>query len=96
MNGSEIAQPSIAQSTTDHDLLIKLNANVENMTTTLHSYTSSTSVTLQDHESRIRLLETANSEIKGGQKSQKNQITIVAVVGGLMGTILAIIQFIRG
>lgn len=90
MNGSE------ATSTADHDLLIQVDTNVKNMQNTLHAYTNTTSQMMQDHETRLRIVETANSEIRGAQKSQKNLLVIVSVIGGLIGTALTIITFMRG
>lgn len=84
-----------ATPTTDHDLLIRLNEKVENLNLTVASYASASSTSTTDHENRIRLLETANSELKGAQKSQARTQAIIATVGGVIGTVLAVMQFIN-
>ena len=78
----------------DHDLLIEVNTNVKNLTTTLNGYTSTANQITQDHELRLRALEADNQLIKGGQRTQKSALSVIAVVGGVVATALAIIQFL--
>lgn len=80
----------------DHDLLIEVNANVKSLSTTVHESLRSTSIMLQDHETRVRSLELDNSIFKGGQKSQKNSLNTLAIIGGLVSVAVVVIVFIRG
>lgn len=85
--------------TNDHDLLIEVNANVKNLTATLHQYTSAANQTITDHESRLRVLEnnqtTYMSEIKGAQDSQKRALLFISIVGGIASTVSIVLSLLR-
>jgi len=80
--------------TADHDLLITLNANVINLTTSINASTLSNTTINTDHETRIRGLEASDQQSKGALKSQKNQMMIISFVFGAVSIALAIIQFL--
>jgi len=80
----------------DHDLLIEVNANVKNLNHTMQSFTSATNTMMTDHETRLRALESDNSQLKGTQKSQRNMLNAVSIIGGLLAIAITVIQFIRG
>jgi len=80
----------------DHDLLIEVNTNVKNLTTTLHSYTSAASLQAQDHEQRLRTLEAANQKLEGAQKSQKSFLNWVSVIGAVAMVALTVVMVLRG
>lgn len=82
--------------TADHDLLIEVNTNVKNLTSSMQAYTSATNQVTQDHEHRIRSLESESQQIKGAQKSQKNFMAVVASVGGVISVTIGIILFLQG
>lgn len=80
--------------TNDHDLLIEVNTNVKNLTSTLNSYTQAANTTMNDHETRIRVLETDNQQLRGSQKNQRLMLSILSAVVGVGGIVLAVIQLI--
>lgn len=80
----------------DHDLLIEVSTTVKNMNTTLAAYNTNTSNSINDHETRVRLLEADNQQIKGAQKNQRMWLAVLGAVVGIGGLVLGIIQFIRG
>ena len=80
----------------DHDLLIEVNTNVKNLAATLGQYTDSNNRVTQDHELRIRSLESENQQLKGADKSRKNQMAVMGTVFGAISITLALIMFIRG
>lgn len=82
-------------STADHDLLIEVNANVKNLTTTITAYTEANNRTTQDHEIRIRGLEAENQQLRGAQKAQANWMKIIGTVGGLISLALGILSFVK-
>ena len=82
--------------TADHDLLIEVNTNVKNLTSSMQAYTSATNQVTQDHEHRIRALENENQQLKGAQKSQKNNMNVIAFVGGLISLAIGITLFVQG
>jgi hypothetical protein len=77
---------------TDHDLLIEVSTNVKNLTTSINTSTLATTQVTQDHEHRIRLLESSDQQHEGAEKSQRNQLTILGIVGALID--VAITAFI--
>jgi len=79
----------------DHDLLIEVNTNVKNLTTTIGSYTDANNRTSQDHENRLRVVESARQQLEGAQKSQKIQIAIIGTLGGVVSVVLGVISFIK-
>jgi len=83
-------------STADHDLLIEVNTNVKNLANTLNAYTDSNNRLTQDHELRIRGLETEIQQMKGAQKSQKNQMAVLGTIFGLVSVVITIVLFVRG
>lgn len=78
----------------DHDLLIEVNTNVKNLTATLNTYTQAANTTMNDHETRIRVLETDNQQLKGSQKNQRMMLSVLSAVVGVGGIVLAAIQLI--
>lgn len=84
-----------SSSPSDHDVLIALNANVENLAKLLTSHIEANNQLNRDHESRIRQLENENQQLKGAQRSQKTQMSVVSWAGGLIGVILTIWGFIK-
>lgn len=82
--------------TADHDLLIEVNTNVKNLTSSMQAYTSATNQVTQDHEHRLRTLETESQQLKGAQKSQKNFINIVAALGAVISIVLGVVTFMQG
>lgn len=81
-------------SATDHDLLIELNANVKNLSSSLNSYTDSNNRITQDHEARLRVLEAENQKLQGAQHQQKVHMNVVSWVGGLIGVALTVWSFL--
>lgn len=82
--------------TADHDLLIEVNTNVKNLTSSMQAYTSATNQVTQDHEHRIRTLESEHQQMVGAQKSQKNFMNVIAAVGGVISIVITVIVFMRG
>ena len=82
--------------TADHDLLIEVNTNVKNLTSSMQAYTSATNQVTQDHEHRIRTLESESQQMKGAQKSQKNTMTVISFVGGIISAVIGVILFLQG
>lgn len=80
--------------TNDHDLLIEVNTNVKNLTSTLNTYTQASNTTLNDHETRLRVLEQDNQQLKGSQKNQRTMLSILSAVVGVGGIVLAAIQIL--
>lgn len=80
--------------TNDHDLLIEVNTNVKNLTATLNTYTQASNTTLNDHETRIRVLEQDNQQLKGSQKNQRTMLSVLSAVVGVGGIVLAAIQIL--
>lgn len=78
----------------DHDLLIEVNTNVKNLTATLNTYTQASNTTLNDHETRLRVLEQDNQQLKGSQKNQRMMLSILSAVVGVGGIVLAVIQVV--
>lgn len=85
----------INTSTADHDLLIEVNANVKNLTTTISAHIESNNRLTDDHETRIRELESANQQLKGSQRALKTTMAIVTSVFGVVSAVLGIIGFSR-
>lgn len=82
--------------TPDHDLLIEVSTNVKNLASTITAYTDSSNQIIRDHEARIRILESESQQLRGAQKSQKNQMAVIATVFGLISVVLGLLQFING
>lgn len=81
-----------AMQMTDHNLLIEVNTNVKNLTTTLNAYTQSSGTKLDDHETRMRALEADNQQLKGSQRNQRWMLTILGAFVGIVGIVLTVIQ----
>lgn len=81
-----------AMQMTDHNLLIEVNTNVKNLTTTLNAYTQASNTTLSDHETRMRALEADNQQLKGSQRNQRWMLTILGAFVGIVGIVLTVIQ----
>ena len=79
----------------DHDLLIELNANVVNLAATVNAYITSANKKTDDHEIRLRNVESNNQQLKGAQKSQKTMIAALGCFVGLCGLLLGILEFLR-
>ncbi|TFD14172.1 hypothetical protein E3T26_08595 [Cryobacterium sp. TMT1-21] len=77
----------------DHDLLITLNANVINLTTSINAATLATTTINTDHENRIRGLEASDQQSKGALKTQKNQMHIISFVFGAVSIALGLFSF---
>lgn len=77
--------------TADHDLLIEVGANVKNMASTLQNYTAANSRTTQDHESRIRALESDNQSLKGSQRTFRTIIAISTTIASVAAAIAAFV-----
>lgn len=83
--------------TADHDLLIEVNTNVKNMTQTMSAHISQNNQMMNDHEGRLRALESESQQLKGAQRSQKNMLFIVSTVFGMITAGLGIfIALTRG
>lgn len=79
----------------DHDLLIELNANVKNLSTVVANYTATQTLTMQDHETRLRNEEKESSELRGAIKGLKIAMTVVSTLLGLVSVALAVITFAK-
>lgn len=75
--------------TADHDLLIEVSANVKNLNATLTAYTAASSKVTQDHEIRIRTLESDNQALKGSQRTLKGLLGLVSAIATIAATIIA-------
>lgn len=82
--------------TADHDLLIEVNTNVKNLTSSMQAYTSATNQVTQDHEHRIRSLENESQQLRGAQRSQKNNMNAIAFIGGIIEVGIGIFLFMHG
>jgi endonuclease V-like protein UPF0215 family len=76
----------------DHDLLIEVNTNVKNLTARIESYTSAINQTIQDHETRIRLVESEQSILKGSQKNMKSVMAVVGLLLTMATVVLGVIS----
>ena len=78
-------------SSADHDLLIEVNANVKNLTTTIAAHIESNNRLTDDHETRIRALEAEAQQLKGSQKALKVTMTVVSTLFGLVSAALGML-----
>ncbi|MEA9986264.1 hypothetical protein [Subtercola sp. RTI3] len=81
--------------TPDHDLLIQVNTNVINLTTSLQAYTTQTSGQMQDHESRLRVEEALSQQTMGAQKSIRNLISLISIIGVIFDIALGIFVMVK-
>ena len=85
----------VTTSTADHDLLIEVNANVKSLTASVQANTDSNNRMMNDHEVRLRGLESEAQKLKGAQDAQKKNMAIISTVGGLVGLALTIWEFVK-
>lgn len=86
---TQIIPPLQLPPTNDHDLIIKIDANVENFIQTLNTYISNTNREMADRENRLRVVEKSltdtRAEIKGARRTVNIFLAVLPVVGGVIG-----------
>lgn len=78
--------------TNDHDMLVEMNANVKNLTSNLQAYTISSNQITQDHEHRLRLMESEQSNLRGAQRALKNIGAIISILLTLATVVVGIVS----
>lgn len=79
----------------DHDVLVEMNANVKNLTGNFQAFTVANSQTTQDHETRLRVAEGQLNTIKGSQRAMRNTVTIVGIILALSTVVIGVISLAR-
>lgn len=78
--------PPDPQSTaTDHDILIRLNENVQSMREEMRQVTANLNTQYADHEARLRVIEAASERQEGANRAFR-------VLLGAIGIIATIIE----
>lgn len=80
---------------TDHDLLIEVSTNVKNLSATITASTLATTQVTNDHEHRLRVVESFSQQLEGGQKSQSAQLKVVGIVFGLITLALSLFTYFK-
>jgi hypothetical protein len=76
---------------TDHDLLVTLNERMSNVSKDIGKLTEAAQIKNEDHEKRIRLLETTTGDMQSSARTWRFAISIAFSVVGLGLTIIGIL-----
>jgi hypothetical protein len=83
-------QTDIAQYQSDHDLLIELRTEMRGMRGDIKGLSASTSATISDHETRIRLNEKDIEAIKTSSSTWRFMLTTGLTILGVVVAIIAL------
>ena len=80
--------------TNDHDLLIQLNTQMHSLTTEVRGYNANVATQIQDHETRLRTVETEIQQTKGAARSLRNYLNVVVAIGTALGAVATILTLL--
>jgi hypothetical protein len=76
---------------TDHDLLVTLNERMSNVSKDIGKLTEAAQVKNEDHEKRIRVLETTTGDMQSSARTWRFAISIAFSVVGVGLTIIGLV-----
>lgn len=71
----------------DHDLLIRVSTQVENLATEVRGYSQNTKATIDDHETRLRVLSSAMEQDRGARRNTTILLSLLSGAGTVIGII---------